>query len=76
MDFYQNKQIKIGSIATSDVEIRDLIKAWVAISIAFAIVMRSSSLGLNFYYGFIIASLTVGTGFLLHELGHKIVAQR
>src|SRR3989338_7775058 len=76
MDFYQNKQIKIGSIATSDVENRDLIKAWVAISIDFAIVMRRSSLGLNFYYGFIIASLTVGTGFLLHELGHKFVAQK
>ena len=58
MDFYQSKQIKIGNIATSEVEIRDLIKAWVAISIAFAIVMRSPSLGLNFYYSFIIASLS------------------
>jgi len=70
----QPKQIKIGKITTSEVEIRDLIKAWLAISIAFAIVMRS--LNLNFYTGFIIASLTVGVGFLLHELGHKFVAQR
>ena len=76
MDFYPSKQIKIGSITTSEVEIRDLIKAWIAISIAFAMVMRGPSLGLNFYYSFIIASLTVGTGFLLHELGHKVVAQR
>lgn len=71
----QPKQIKIGKIITSEIEIKDLIKAWVAISIAFAIVMRGS-LELNFYYSFIIASLTVGIGFLLHELGHKFVAQR
>jgi len=72
--FEQSKQIKIGKIVTSEVEIKDLIKAWVAISIAFAIVMRS--LNLNFYSSFVIASLTVGVGFLLHELGHKFVAQR
>ncbi len=29
-----------------------------------------------FYTKFIIASLTVGIGFLLHEMGHKVVAQR
>jgi Zn-dependent protease len=74
MMLYQPKQIKIGNITTSEVEIKDLIKAWIAISIAFAIVMRS--LDLNFYSSFIIASLTVGIGFLLHELGHKFVAQR
>jgi len=71
---YQPKQIKIGKITTSEVEIKDLIKAWLAISIAFAIVMRS--LNLNFYSSFVIAALTVGVGFLLHELGHKFVAQR
>jgi Zn-dependent protease len=31
---------------------------------------------LSFYQAFIVAAITVGTGFLLHELGHKIVAQR
>lgn len=76
MDFPQHKQFKIGNILTSEIEIKDLIKAWVAISIAFAIVMRGSFLNLNFYSSFIIASLTVGVGFLLHELGHKFVAQR
>lgn len=70
---YQNKQIKIGSISTSEKEIIDILKAWLAISIAFGIVL-SSSLS-NFYTNFIIAALTVGIGFLLHELGHKIVAQ-
>jgi|TARA_B100002003_G_C13956359_1_gene463452 Zn-dependent protease len=71
----QPKQIYIGKINTSETEIRDLIKAWIAISIAFGLVMRNS-ISLNFYLVFIIAALTVGIGFLLHELGHKIIAQR
>ena len=76
MDLLQQpKQIYIGKINTSQREIRDLIKAWIAISIAFAIVMRHL-VTLNFYQAFIVAAITVGTGFLLHELGHKIVAQR
>ncbi|MFH0868311.1 MAG: hypothetical protein V1831_03280 [Candidatus Woesearchaeota archaeon] len=76
MEFLQQpKQIYIGKINTSETEIRDLLKAWVAISIAFAILLKGS-LNLNFYSVFIIASITVGTGFLLHELGHKLVAQK
>ena len=76
MDLLQQpKQIYIGKINTSEREIRDLIKAWIAISIAFAIVMRRI-LNASFYEAFIVAAITVGTGFLLHELGHKIVAQR
>ena len=73
--FNQSKQIYIGKINTSEIEIRDLLKAWIAISIAFAIIMRSS-LRLSFYEVFIVSAITVGTGFLLHELGHKFVAQR
>jgi len=76
MDLIQNpKQIYVGKINTSETEIRDLVKAWIAISIAFAIIMRSFA-SLNFYQAFIVAAITVGTGFLLHELGHKVVAQR
>ena len=76
MDFLQQpKQIYIGKVNTSEAEIRDLIKAWVAVSIAFAIIMRGLA-GLSFYQVFIVAAITVGTGFLLHELGHKLVAQR
>jgi len=69
------KQIYIGPINTSEIEIRDLIKAWVAVAIAFAIVMRGFQ-GLSFYQVLIISAITVGTGFLLHELAHKLVAQR
>ncbi|MBI2651578.1 hypothetical protein HYX01_03845 [Candidatus Woesearchaeota archaeon] len=76
MDFFQQeKTINIGRINTSEREIKDLIKAWIAISIAFAVAMKGF-LMLNFYGIFIVASITVGTGFLLHELGHKLVAQR
>ena len=73
---YYKKQIKVGSISTSEAEIRDLIKAWLAISLAFALILSNSILSLDFYFKFILSALTVGTGFLLHELGHKIVAQR
>lgn len=70
------KQIKLGNISTSETEIKDLIKAWIAISLAFAILLSESIFSSDFYLKFIIASLTVGTGFLLHELGHKVLAQR
>ena len=55
----------------SKVEVRDLMKAWIAISIAFGIVLRSGT----FLNSFLLAGITVGVGFLLHELAHKVVAQ-
>lgn len=70
------QQLKVGNISTSEKEIRDIIKAWAAISIAFAILLSGSIFSSGFYAKFVIASLTVGAGFLLHELGHKIMAQR
>lgn len=73
---HYSNQIRIGSVSTSQAEIIDLLKAWIAISAAFAIAFSGSILAPDFYSKFIMASLTVGTGFLLHELGHKIVAQR
>ena len=73
---YTPNQIRIGSITTSEKEIKDLVKAWIAISIAFGIVFGGSIISGGFYIAFVISSLTVGIGFLLHELGHKFVAQR
>src|SRR3989339_681370 len=67
-------QIRIGGISTSEFELRDILKAWVAVSIAFGIILSNSVA--DFYAKFIIASLTVGIGFLFHELGHKFLAQR
>lgn len=73
---HYQQQIKIGSIATSETEIKDIIKAWIAISIAFGVLLGGAKLSGGFYTAFIISSVTVGIGFLLHELGHKIVAQK
>jgi Zn-dependent protease len=63
-------------IKFSKVEIQDLTKAWVIVSIVFAIVLSGKMLGIPFLLNFLLAGITVGPGFLLHELGHKVVAQR
>ncbi|HLD06389.1 MAG TPA: peptidase M50 [Candidatus Nanoarchaeia archaeon] len=58
----------------SRLEIRDLAKAWGAISVAFAIVLKDAVGG--FFPSLLLAAITVGLGFLLHELAHKFMAQR
>ncbi len=68
--------IKLNGISTSTKEIRDIVIAWLAISIAFAIIFTTPSFSLVFFRMFLISAFTVGIGFLLHELSHKIVAQR
>lgn len=71
-----NQQIKIGTYTTSRTELREIFIAWAAISVAFAIVMGGGLLVKNFVSTFLMSALTVGIGFLFHEMGHKIVAQR
>ncbi len=62
---------------TSRTEIIDITKAWVAISIAFAIVLSNRAIFTgSFFFNLLLAALTVGIGFLFHELSHKVVAQR
>jgi len=73
---YNPKQIKIGNISTSEIELKDLLKAWIAVSAAFAIALTGPVFSSGLYTKFVIASLTVGVGFLLHEMGHKIMAQK
>jgi Zn-dependent protease len=68
---------------TSEKELKDLILAWLLISVAFAIV-RTADTGLTvagffsstFLIMIAISAITVGVGFLFHELAHKIVAQK
>ena len=61
-------------------EKKDLFNAGILISLAFAILL-SGGFGLffnfnfNFFIIFLIALFTAGTGFILHELMHKYVAQ-
>ena len=67
-------QLKLAGLSSSEKEIIDLIKAWAAISFAFAVTLSADFSSI--YSKFIVASLTVGIGFLFHEMGHKIVAQK
>ena len=72
----QVKQYKIGFLTTSDIEIRDLFRAWIAISIAFAIMLTGGDFfSYQMLYNFFLAAFSVGIGFIVHELGHKVVAQ-
>jgi len=65
-------------LRTSETEIKHLLVAWLAISLAFTILfertLRPQTFSLTFLA--LASALTVGLGFVLHELAHKIVAQR
>jgi len=69
-------KVSKGKLSFSKIELQDLLKAWLAISVAFAILLAGGLFTNAFIYYFIVSSLTVGIAFLLHEIGHKIVAQR
>ncbi|MBT3814621.1 metalloprotease [Candidatus Woesearchaeota archaeon] len=78
------KTIKIGRIKTSRIELVDIAKAWLAISLAFAFFLSGTSLvegnisnafSYQFLISFLISLFTVGVGFLFHELAHKFLAQ-
>ena len=61
----------------SEKKIKDLLKAWIAISLAFAILLGNGDLfSPSFLTSLVLSSITVGMAFLLHELGHKFVAQK
>jgi len=61
----------------SKIEIEHLLRAWIFVSLAFAIILQQGGiLSPTFLYYFIMAGITVGIGFLLHELAHKYFAQR
>ncbi|MEK6955343.1 MAG: site-2 protease family protein [Nanoarchaeota archaeon] len=62
------------NFSTSNKELFDISKAWFAVSLAFGIVLG----GINslFFKAFLVSAIAVGLGFLLHELSHKVIAQR
>jgi len=69
-----------GTSLFNSTELRHLILAWLAISLAFSIFFfsrffTSPSLS-DFPLIFGIAAVTAGAGFLLHELAHKFSAQK
>lgn len=72
-------------IRFSQRELRDLAAAWIALGIAFTFFLNPGLLQ-SVQYGvvrtdtlvraFALSMITVGTGFLLHELAHKVAAIR
>jgi len=73
------------SIRTSSTEIIHIIISWLAISYAFAILLLWSKSGIRpsseelfsgIFNPLVISLFTVGTSFIIHEMSHKIVAQR
>lgn len=80
-----NRMIKLGNLSTSRTELVDIVKAWIALSFAFAFVYTGTSLmrgtvtqifSVQFALLFVVSLFTAGLGFLLHELAHKVVAQK
>ena len=61
----------------SRLEIKEISKAWFAISLAFAIALGGFKQGITgFSAVFAISLFTVGLGFVFHELSHKYLAQK
>jgi Zn-dependent protease len=60
-------------------ELRDLVIAWLAISFAFTIIFIRPALRVEPVYALLlfgVALVTVGIGFVLHEMAHKFAAMR
>ena len=85
---YHREAVRIRSmrsIRTSNTELAHILISWLAISYAFAILLLWFKLGrrpqtfelLNGIANpFVIALFTVGVSFIVHEMSHKLVAQR
>ncbi|MFZ3168840.1 MAG: site-2 protease family protein [Candidatus Methanoperedens sp.] len=85
---YQKGAVNIRSmrsIHTSNTEIIHIIISWLAISYAFAILLLWSKSGTRpsseelfngIFNPLVISLFTVGISFIIHEMSHKIVAQR
>jgi Zn-dependent protease len=76
---------RVGDVRFGQREIRDLAAAWVALAVAFTVFLNPWLLR-SLQYGqlataalveaFTLSLITVGSGFLLHELAHKVAAIR
>lgn len=69
--------IRRTTISFTKPELKDLGISWALISLAFAILFAGKlTLDRRFFAFFLISAITVGVGFIFHELAHKIVALR
>jgi Zn-dependent protease len=60
----------------SKTEIQHLLRAWVLVSIAFAIAFSGFGLDAKFGIAVLLSAVTAGVGFIGHELMHKFAAQK
>ncbi len=60
----------------SRIEVRDILLAWAALGVAFYFAYRAEFRSVGIFGGIAISLATVGSGFVLHELSHKFVAER
>jgi Zn-dependent protease len=60
----------------SKIEIQHLLRAWLFVSLAFAIMSVGFSIDYKFGIAVLFSAVTAGIGFLGHELMHKYVAQK
>jgi Zn-dependent protease len=80
--------LRIDGIRFYPTELRDLAAAWAALGVAFSVFILVATgrsvfpdvigalFSPLFARVFVVSALTVGVGFLLHELAHKVVAVR
>nr|WP_129115775.1 metalloprotease [Halegenticoccus tardaugens] len=75
--------MSVGTLRFSARETRDLVVAWLALGVAFAVFFAGGGSGFlaTVQEGggatiFVVSLLTAGVAFLLHELAHKVVAVR
>jgi Zn-dependent protease len=61
-----------GNLAKN--EVFEFVKAWLGISAAFTVLL-SYRYGHPLLQAILVAALTAGVGFVLHELGHRVVAR-
>ncbi|MDO8537362.1 MAG: metalloprotease, partial [archaeon] len=73
IEFHEYNEIK-PRMSFSQRELRDIFVAWLVLSLAFALVISNNSSQFSFQTALIAALITVGTGFVLHELAHRFVA--
>jgi len=68
-------------LRTSGEEVKQILIAWLALTVGFTLLMtgpiQAGSVGPDeVFVTFVVALVTGGAGFLLHELAHKVAAQR
>jgi len=77
--------VLVAGIAFRRDELRDLAAAWLALSVAFAILFAGGGSGMGGLLAgdplgalslLVVSLLTAGAGFMVHELAHKVVAVR